>query len=339
MKRYFLLAMAVVGLLAHTLIADEPKCDKDEAWARAQAAIAVAKAKAKHPKVVALTKPLPYADAVKVAKAEKKPLIVAVGMDCRGLCTELRPLFVTCHEATFEGSPVPRILLLLHDAAGQLFKLQVWDKLPTPADVKAEAVKGQKRLDPHTAMRQELLEAAIVEMFALEFEPCPNCPQGYVCVNGTCQQAPPQPAQQVGYGSTQYYRTLGYHEMPNPPVTTQRFLPAGETRRFGHRFQAFRQRVRSAMGLEPCQGVSMTFAPAVATQAAPKATLPEVVGGPIREHRLMKAFLLKHGAPADDLDKIEAKYGAGSGIWAQLIKVLLDEGLPLLIEWLRSLVA
>ena len=81
----------------------------------------------------------------------------------------------------------------------------------------------------------------------------------------------------------------------------------------------------------------MTFPSAVVGQTGQKAALPEAVGGPIREHRLMKAFLIKHGVDPGDLDKIEAKYGAGSPIWAQLVKVLLTEGLPLLLEWLKSL--
>jgi hypothetical protein len=346
-----LVTIAALVLAAYMVCAEEPRKDQDEAWARAQAAIAVAKAKAKQPKIVALTKPLPYSDAVKVAKSEKKPLVVTVALNCAGLCRELRPDFVTCHEPTFEGSVTPRMLLLMHGDDGVLYKLHVWATLPPEAEVRAKVKEWAPRLAPHAAVRQELIEAAILEMFALEFDGVPPCPPGFERVNGTCQQVANQAA-----APTPDYSTAsgqGYQWMPSPPVTN--LLARGEdlSRRFGHRFKSFRHRVSCALGLPPRgdwartpalvgasptrSGAQMSMTLPFASKAQP--TMPEIVGGPVLQHRLIKAYLVKRGVDAGDLEKLETKYGAGTPILSQLLKLLLEEGLPIVLEWLKSLLA
>lgn len=343
--RFSSLFYIVAAVIATPLFASD-KSDSD-----ARAALAMAKAKAARPAVAAQTRPIPYADAVKVAKREGKAIFVTVGMDCRSVCAGLRPGVITCHESTFEGVATRRAMLLI-PSGSDLWKVREWQSCPPTVEVKAEVEKHiRPRTEAATAPPDwdQAVTALLVAMTSLEFEAddTPQVQYRQVCENGVCRLVP------VGYSAMPTTSSGGASaSAASPPVARESAAGGRIFRARFPRVAAFRQRVRGMVGLPAPQVRGQFFdaieadlqatqgggavAVSVGSPAAAKAG-PQVVGAG-RERRLLKAFLARHGVPQADLDAVQAKFGDGS-IWATLLKILIEEGLPMLLEFIQSLLS
>lgn len=149
-----LLMTAAATLASAMALSAEPPTKSDtapmptpaQAKAKAIAALALAKARANAPTVIAATKPIPYADAKKIAKREGKPIFVSIGLECSGLCSDLRPEFLTCHEKEFEGDKTPRAVLILPGKNRDLFRVTTWPTMPTADQVRQVAVEWKKKI-------------------------------------------------------------------------------------------------------------------------------------------------------------------------------------------------
>lgn len=321
----FSMALAALVGVAVPVLAGEQLTQID---ADARAAIAFAKARANKFTVQAETKPIPFSEAVKIAKREGKPLFVTVCLDCKAVCAKLRPDIITSHETTLEGSSAPRAILMIPSKTSESGWIKLrWDRLPTDTEVKAEVAKHS----PRTSW-DEAVSALIMSMVALESDtPAPVQQWKQVCGPDGCKLVPvgyaPMP---VGSGAN----------VASPPV-------AGEIATGGRFFQArfprlaaFRGRVRGVLGL-PAPVVRGQFFEALEADIAPAASAPaaagpEVVGA--RERRLLRAVLARYGVTQAELDAVAKKVQAtgNDSIWAVLVEILLRHGIAALREFLDS---
>jgi hypothetical protein len=193
--RRFALAALVLATTQAVIAADPPMSKSD---ADAAAAVAMAKARANQSAIAARTKPISYADALKLSKGNGKPIFVSAGAgDCKGICAALRPDFLTCHEITFAGSSQTRWILAVpsKEQASGFVRLE-WQVKPSEADVRAEWKKYRhaSKSDAREVIdRNEMLAAFALETVGLlgdveEFIQAP----GTVCENGSCQGLMPR---------------------------------------------------------------------------------------------------------------------------------------------------
>jgi hypothetical protein len=155
--------------------------DKSDAEAKAKAALALAKARANQPMLAAKSRAISYADAVAVAKKTGKPIFVSVGLDCQGVCSHLRPDFVTCHEKQFENDSRPRALLIVPDKDGSLFRVQTWLTLPAATEVKHAAEAWKKKVSADQENDAALFTALLTGTIAVQpadYVADPLCPGG-----------------------------------------------------------------------------------------------------------------------------------------------------------------
>jgi len=311
--RRILLTVAAALFAAPVIYAD----DKSDADARA--ALALARAKANSPAIAAATRAIPYADAIKVATREGKPIFVAVGQaECRGICGELRPDMVTCHEARFAGSDKPRWILAVPSKGtpGGFIHLE-WTTKPAAKDIKAEAAK-YKALKGKTGDVRALEDAgALLAMITLGVMPADEEAVEYVdvvCENGVCRVVP-----------------AGYQRMPQTPEQYAAMSAASDDGGFVPRFPRvakLRARARAAVGLSAPQvrGTFVQSTSTAATAAKPlaSATGPKLVGGPLRDIAGFRGWL--RTASPDDVrlirKYIDTRVGQG-GTVVQAIEELI----------------
>jgi len=338
---------AILGSLAVAPLFADEKSDAD-----AKAALALAKAKAARPGVKAQTQAISYIDAKRIAKREGKPILVAVGFDCNAVAATLRPDVITCHEITLDGSTAKRVRLEIPAAVPSGWIKLEWQRCPPADEVKAEIIKNSPRTNL-TEQWDAAMEQFVVAMTALEGDtPTPGMVWKQVCENGTCRMvqvpaASPAAYQQMpvgGAGNVASPPAVGGNQaggrffrarFPRLARVRQGFrrlagLPAPQVR--GQFFQVMQADADADADAAPPESMQVEGAKIVAA-----ATGPQVVGGP-RGHRVIKAFLLRHGAPAAQIEDFEVKYG-DSPAWVDLLLALLRDGLPLLLEMLEKLLA
>lgn len=336
------IASIIVGIVACSLVGASPQTkDRNDA----AAAIALAKARAKSPTVAAATKHIPYADAVKLAKQNGKPIVVVVGMECRHLCPSLRPEMLTAHEREFEGSSKPRVVLLIPGKDGSIYRVQEWSTLPKESEIKSAAQSwagkvGQADIG-HDA---DLLTALMIGMVAVQPADCPNgqCPVQYASSTSPAAGA-----------SSMVYESPAM--TVNNPAASLHFAA-----RFP-RVAAFRGRMRAAVGL-PAPRVMGGFytvqmpamqaeQPLPVDKPVPVESGPKVVGADaagddltaamesetghrfrskLKEYKLGQRFQILAAARAIQAD--------GGGKWVDVLKTLLDLMItygPKLLELLK----
>lgn len=321
--RFSIAAVTAFVVAVPTLAGEQlTKIDAD-----ARAAMAFAKARANKFTVQAETKPIPFSEAVKIAKREGKPVFVTVCLDCKAVCAKLRPDIITSHETTLEGSSAPRAILMIPSKTSESGWIKLrWDRLPTDAEVKAEVAKHS----PRTSW-DEAVSALIMSMVALEADTPAPVQWKQVCDANGCRLVPagfnPLPA---GNGPV---------AVAAPPVTGER-VTGGVFRARFPRLAAFRGKVRGVLGL-PAPQVRGQFFEALEADIAPAASAPaaagpEVVGA--RERRLLRAVLARYGVTQAELDAVAKKVQAtgNDSIWAVLVEILLRHGIAALREFLDS---
>lgn len=319
-------ALLTVSLLAVVAMGDDKISQKD---AEVRMAIALHKAKRTQYAAKAKTDAIPYKEAMVLSVKTGKPIFVAVNAECRTICSELRPDFLTCHETEFAGSKQVRYILSI-PSKGKFLNLQ-WETRPTPADVRRELKKWAAESKVGLGSMEEA--GALLAMVTLGVMPTEEVSQVefiQTCPGGVCPDAPQTVQARGSGGQTVYY---GY------PQAVQE--GGGEFVARFPRIARIRGRVRQALGMQPPQRVAGYYQPApqqaVAAQAATAAEARVVGAAKAREHRLIKEFLVRHGVPRDDLDKAEAKLG-GDFPWAKLLQLFLEEGVPIILEWLKNVV-
>lgn len=302
MKRF---ATLLALLCAGNLLADEPM-SKSEAEARAS--LALAKAKAQAPAIAAATRPIPLKDAEKLAVKQHKPIFLSVGMDCSGVCGELRPAILTVHEKIYAGDANPRVLLLFPSADGKVWPAWEWKQMPKAEDVKRLVTTWKTG---HTSAQKcncgpgckcgddgddcncfAKLDALILALTALEpGEAADPAPVGWtrICDAYGCRLVPlgakPMP---VGPHPIQTVYTESY--------TVEQDASAGSFIAKHPRLARLRSRFRQACGLPPpaVQGAFMAPMPNAEATAATPSVATAVGGGLIERgavHRLLHIAL------------------------------------------------
>lgn len=133
--------------LAATLLAAPLSAQTFDRDAAAALALASA-ARATRPAASGLTEPVSLIEAVAATKSRRVPVLVSVGVDCRSLCSTLRPAIVTTHAEALCGDRSPHMRLLIADRAGDLWQsAERWVALPTEAEVRAAAHRLDKAVN------------------------------------------------------------------------------------------------------------------------------------------------------------------------------------------------
>lgn len=310
-----------LALVASAFLATQTQADdaQTKAQAQAQAAMAMARAKAS-PQIRSMSGHIAYLEAVKLAKADGKPIFVSVGLNCKSTCQELRPNVLTVHQEEFDGNKIPRGVLLIPTRDGSLWKVKEWQTLPEAGAVKA-AILDFKVAHPDLSVDQSLLETLALGMIALETDGtfCPTCPNGVCngtgpcnfCPNGNCASGNCAANCPNGNcGQTMYYSSPppGYAYMPaaGGPVTyyaDAQQVETGVTARFP-RLAGIRQRLRARRNLPPPNVAGRFFTYSYSTpqvqdaiQAAINAAPVQPVGasrGLFANHPLLVNFVANH---------------------------------------------
>lgn len=177
---------------ALSISADEPMSRAD---ADARAALALAKAKVNLPAAIAKTKPIPYAEAAKIAAKTGQPIFVVVGdLKCVPTCNSIRPDVITCHEIVLDGDKSPRAILCV-PGKDLIYKWKEWTVCPLPETVKDEAKKARAKIGPMTAAdhRDEMMIMVALGLIAVQpvewvdSQPTATGTWQQVCENGVCR--------------------------------------------------------------------------------------------------------------------------------------------------------
>lgn len=255
------------------------------AWADDKDAIALQLQLNKRVEAKAATRPIPYADAVKLAAKTGKPIFVAVASDCKSICGELRPDFLTCHEKEFAGSAKPRYILAIPSKTEPKGFIHLeWNREPKVSDIKAEAAKYK------VSRAAELNDAGdLLAMIAL----------GTIAIDATDSiEWVESPRVICDANGCRVVDGVTYTRLPvgdGPALTS---APVADAAAFVPRFPRvarLRGKVRQSLGMRPPQ-VAGAFVPvqSVATVTVTTTTTssePNVVGGPILNRLLVRPLL------------------------------------------------
>lgn len=297
--------------------------------AEARASLALAKAKAKMPALAAASRNVSYTDAKKIALKEGKPIFLSVRLDCKGLCQELRPQFITCHEASFEGSDRPRALLLQPDSNGNIWRVKEWGQLPNALQVRTAAAESKKTAvepaDPSLDLLMAMFVAGTIAVEPAEFTqaaPAGQAPSGFgwTCDGNGCRLVPVSP------------EAFGFAKMP-PVAAAPQAAASGEA--FAARFPRlarFRGRARGAMGLPPPRiaGGFVSFPALAAPSQAPAASTPTATPAATATSFVQIGNHRVDGALIDRARK------AGLN-WSTIFKIILTAGIEALKQILDDL--
>lgn len=77
-----------------------------------------------------------YPQAYRIAMRLRRPMLVVVGMECRHLCSELRPDIIIAHAEAIDDDRTPRVILAMPQN-GTMYRVRQWRQLPSTDEVRA----------------------------------------------------------------------------------------------------------------------------------------------------------------------------------------------------------
>lgn len=86
-----------------------------------------------------------YSQAYRIAIRLRRPMLVVVGMECQGVCAELRPDIIVTHAEIIDDDRTPRVILAVPQN-GTMYRVHQWRRMPSADEVRAVVREAMRQV-------------------------------------------------------------------------------------------------------------------------------------------------------------------------------------------------